>query len=1571
MKSPCEEGGRVRGKRPTTLDMVILNSSGIPQMDKALEHYGRSTKEEEDKKVALILGQEHHAAGMAWHDMQHKARAHGWQLQGAQAQPGEGGTWKAGTCIAVKAQFGLGKAAQMPHDISPPESPGRLSVGWVDSVLRGGIVVVSLYIWHCEGLSDRNCQLLEAAGEAVCRHGAAWCIAGDFNMTCAQLQEGMASWLEKIGGSIKATEEPTCRSALGGRTIDYAKFDERISASALSIWVDHGIKTGPHGAVRIRMRSVGSRDIVYQLNKPKAFPNDKPIGCAREPKPPDEDIMGRVEGGGTKEVGAALEHLMQLAEEALCGICDAYKDSRPDGSYMGRGKPRYFWGPTVPAKGREVGRSDQITTGLKWLSSAMMDLAGIIALVKKGKSPTVGTLRMWTGLKNQMIKPKKVLQAAMQGADEVWAWRIAVTKGLLLDSFDAIDTLRSWAKEAAQEADRRGAIAGKEAADSFKAWVAKQNTEGAAGLHKLAKRGELPSQSPVIDAEGLKSLKQQDVVDAEKESWAEIWERFSGTAEAPSRKADLRNCPKLPAITPEMLVESGKLFKKQTGLGIDLMNPRWITWLSRGLLVGLCKVLMAIEELGHWPEQVEEVLIALLPKPDGGRRPVGLLPTIERLWEKVRRPVVQEWRQTVVRQYNWAMKGRSSADAVWKQAICAEAAVAKGKATASVLVDLVKAFEMIRLEIVWLMGIRLGFNPVILRLCLEAFAFARRLVIAGSYSGVVKTLSAILAGGSFATDAMYIVLIGPCDQLKHENPQADLCLFIDDLTIHEEDDTATLVANKIQRIVDRCIELLEQGLGAKVSRGKEWCLDDKAKTIAIGSSAKVNRKLAPKMRRLGIATKRTGRLLGVDYGSGNTVKRKVQAQRLKKAQGKKRMLRRFGREAASRILKTGIGPGIRYGAGVVGASDATVRAARRLSCTSMANMGGRSQFGRLQMAGFDVGGLMAIDPIVEWAKAIWDHLVDRDVMKVAWKAAMIKVGTSTNPFMVTAGPAGAMVASAQRIGWKSPSPSIMIDQGGNTLDLDLVCPIVIGQHAKEALLHKDAVESGMATRIGGPPDLVPLIDFTNAAKMRRSPVAGSLKALGEGGWWTQSRLYHEGVHGVGDPFCRACGPAASVEVRASFGPLEGSFPHRACACPSTRKLRQSSRHHSILDKASSLAHCDEPLFKHGVPILSMDLRVPEAVLRHAGGLELPADFSFTGDAFTDGALRGGGPMRARRSAWAAVLVDQSGLVIAGLYGPCSDAFPSSLRAELWAIWQALRLAIGPLRIWTDSQGAVDGKAKGKQWCCAAGRPVADLWRKIWAILEDIGPDEVVFHKVKGHATQADIDAGKSTPWERDCNDHADHFAKRGLEVAEHQLPSDRLREAYKDARRWYSWLAELCAHWPDDVQKRIPRPKAKAKAKSRGRGKGRGKGTSASGRAEEQVEQPPQPVDVSQQIEQLRLHQALPPSLFVDELGVTCLKCKKRPDGDLVSFASRKCLGSFKAPRAPEIGSGPTNVLGHELFTLGILTWCARCGSWESGKPRHLLKNCTNSITAPGPYGRLKQGKHPLSGVPLGSNVRM
>ena len=133
-------------------------------------------------------------------------------------------------------------------------------------------------------------------------------------------------------------------------------------------------------------------------------------------------------------------------------------------------------------------------------------------------------------------------------------------------------------------------------------------------------------------------------------------------------------------------------YRLRTGLGTDCFNPRWLGWLSDVTLDGFAKLLMAIEAPGVWPTLVQQIVIALIPKADGGRRPIGLLAMLVRVWERVRRPIVQSWRRSVERDYNWAGKGRSAQAAVWKQALLDEVALGDGKHAAAALLDLVHPF---------------------------------------------------------------------------------------------------------------------------------------------------------------------------------------------------------------------------------------------------------------------------------------------------------------------------------------------------------------------------------------------------------------------------------------------------------------------------------------------------------------------------------------------------------------------------------------------------------------------------------------------------------------------------------------------------------------------------------------------------------------------------------------------------------------------------------------------------------------------------------------------------------------
>ena len=495
------------------------------------------------------------------------------------------------------------------------------------------------------------------------------------------------------------------------------------------------------------------------------------------------------------------------------------------------------------------------------------------------------------------------------------------------------------------------------------------------------------------------------------------------------------------------------------------------------------------------------------------------------------------------------------------------------------------------------------------------------------------------------------------------------------------------------------------------------------------------------------------KLLGVDFSAGKKVKRNVQRRRIANIRCRMYRYRQIGARAARHILKTGAGPGFRYGAGVYGITDSAVKAVRSFSCNAIGEIRGRSTFARLTLAGYDAGGLMAIDPIVHWARAAWDQIATPDDMRVSWKAAMIEVARAGRPFAKVRGPAGAMVASAGRIGWSIPSPFHFLTGDGLLLSVLDISPRDIQLLAGRALMHKEASSSSLATRTGFAPDLEPLRSFLHS--IRRTKAESSLRALGEGGWWTQDRMFAAGLPGAQDDQRKACNAGT------------GTLYHRCCGCPALAcVMSMATRHRPILDMAQSALYCLDPLFQHGFPRLEAPVPPPPFVARWCGG-RVVDDFQLTGDVFIDGSVLGGCRKGHERAGWAAVKVDGTGLVTGGIYGTCPDHFPTSLRAELWGVLQALRHAHLPIRLFVDNAGVVNGYARGRGWCCDSSRSACDLWRLIWSKVGDLGGEGVTILKVKGHATDADVEAGRSTVWHKNGNDHADHFAGRGSSLAEH------------------------------------------------------------------------------------------------------------------------------------------------------------------------------------------------------------
>ena len=417
----------------------------------------------------------------------------------------------------------------------------------------------------------------------------------------------------------------------------------------------------------------------------------------------------------------------------------------------------------------------------------------------------------------------------------------------------------------------------------------------------------------------------QAATDQEAESWAALW---AEGADYVAPTYDLRQVDHPGAIRLSMLRAACCTFPQETGLGMDAVQPRALLRLSDEALQALCVLLMAIELHGTWPELVRLVLIVLLPKPDGGRRPIGLLPTLVRVWMRVRGPIIRKWREALARDDVYGGPGKGAQRAAWMQAARAELAHMRSRCYGVVLVDLVKAFERVPHHLVAQAAHRRCYSSWILRLSLDAYRMARAVVIDGSCSRLVVATRGITAGSGFATEELCCLMLDVLDDIRSIAPGAVRTLYVDDATLEAAGSQRSVAATL--RSATRVLADGVEAAGLEVSVQK---------SVVLSSHPSLARKIA---RTRGHNGKRPlhsadrAKMLGCGTAGGRRRAIHVQQHRLKHARDclpRVQRLRRAGVPTA-RWQRTAGNPALQYGADTIGVADSVLHR----QCTLAAGM---------------------------------------------------------------------------------------------------------------------------------------------------------------------------------------------------------------------------------------------------------------------------------------------------------------------------------------------------------------------------------------------------------------------------------------------------------------------------------------------------------------------------------------------------------------------------------------------------------------------------------------------------------
>ena len=314
------------------------------------------------------------------------------------------------------------------------------------------------------------------------------------------------------------------------------------------------------------------------------------------------------------------------------------------------------------------------------------------------------------------------------------------------------------------------------------------------------------------------------------------------------------------------------------------------------------------------------------------------------------------------------------------------------------------------------------------------------------------------------------------------------------------------------------------------------------------------------------------------------------------------------------------------------------------------------------------------------------------------------------------------------------------------------------------------------------PWLWPVRKVLKALRKRAlSGVAASVRALVEGGWPTQFKL-----------FCHGCAAHSMCACARAVGTLR----HKLGACPLNSGVR--AEYCPVWLQKVHEKECWHPLFSRGVPIRPKSAVAPREVswLVTAGASDAGSQIV---DLYSDGSAKGC-HWRAMRGGWSVVALDSAARHAWTRRGTLGGVNISSHRAELRALLAALSWATPPVRIHVDNKDVVDGVSNGRDQCVSSKTADADLWRLVWDKLEDVklaGKVRVV--KVKAHTGWHDLLNRKISPVNQYGNWLADEAAKEATKQSALQAPTASFSAEVKKAVEWMRWVARAAADWQQDT----------------------------------------------------------------------------------------------------------------------------------------------------------------------------
>ena len=766
-----------------------------------------------------------------------------------------------------------------------------------------------------------------------------------------------------------------------------------------------------------------------------------------------------------------------------------------------------------------------------------------------------------------------------------------------------------------------------------------------------------------------------------------------------------------------------------------------------------------------------------------------------------------------------------------------------------------------------------------------------------------------------------------------------------------------------------------------------WIGDIPQEKLCLASSAALGMRIQAKLARWAVQYVGVAKMLGVGVTAGTRRNMRVTAQRIKKLAGRSdnyAKLKRLGMDTG-RILRTGGVSTMTYGLQVHGVSDYMLLQMRRVAaglCGSMA----RGSHHNLELIIADNGRNRKADPAFDahqlpigaWAEACWQGWMHYTTLEGMVQGARRALLRARRPWAVVKGPAAAMMATAQRLGWHIRDALHAVTDAGVELCFDKDSPTMVVRHVEESVVRwrwRSAATNvtGLGRAGCGGAEWAPVESLMGSGKWsalgcdgrtdahgwygpdwRGRPTLtvaerGALRSAVAGRQWPQQRLHQAGL--AGDPLCKLC-QACGKEAT-------GTLAHRLIDCPIVANAASANCPTALRQAWQAQHGCGTPQEEDG--------GVPEgsswwqrAIFPMVGWPRLKRQATFEwvvapaeplqGVTFyVDGSMLDGSDPRVAAVGWAVVAVKDS-VVVAIARGRAPHHITNIQSAEIWALAIATELA-SAARSYTDCEAVAAVAKRGYRYATSSKQLYARAWKEVFDHTERRVPDVVWMPAHKGKEAVGKLligDGSLLTEEQRFCNELADKHAK--IAAATDRVPRDIRRNIDRvqgQAAAVADWIARA-THAANHSGGGPQRDSTGEKPTGSGR-----RGGVAGGRAEGRGAVQSRPIQQGGH------------SLAYDKGLWRCSVCRRSSE-NWHRIAPGVCRGAAEwhwAQRAEQMAHRhQVDGAGHRRAAYGGLTWCLRCGSYAVAWAKGLAMPCKGAPGNPSQQrvkARLMAGRHP------------